>query len=58
MISLVRRDMDRLRGRLFQLVELAGLPDVQERAFKSCIRSTTTYDAQADLEAALRGSER
>jgi hypothetical protein len=57
MIGLVRRDMDRLRGRLFQLVELAGLPDVQERAFKSCIR-TTTYDAQADLEAALRGSER
>jgi hypothetical protein len=52
----VRRDMDRLRGRLFALVEAIGLNDKQERALKSVIR-TTTYDAQADLEATLRRSE-
>ena len=49
----VRQDMDRLRGRLFQLVELADLPAEKANAFKACIR-TTTYDAQAELEALLR----
>jgi hypothetical protein len=49
----LRHDMDRLRGRLFSLVELAALPAPQEKAFKTCIR-TSTYDAQADLEALLR----
>jgi hypothetical protein len=53
MIEQVRRDMDRLRGRLFSLVELASLSAQQEKAFKTCIR-TSTYDAQADLEALLR----
>ena len=52
-ITAVREDMNRLRGRLFELVEAVGLDDRQEAAFKKCIRSTT-YDAQANLEAALR----
>lgn len=54
-IEQVRADMNRLRGRLFQLVEAAGLEEKQESALKGCIR-TTTYDAQADLESALRGT--
>jgi hypothetical protein len=54
MIRQVRQDMDRLRGRLFQLVELADLPPAKAAAFKGCIR-TTSYDAQADLEALARG---
>lgn len=53
LIEQVRRDMDRLRGRLFQLVEATGMADGQQHAFKGCIRSTT-YDAQAELESALR----
>jgi hypothetical protein len=55
MIDQMRADMNRLRGRLFQLVELADLPDGKAQAFKGCIR-TTTYDAQAELEATLRGN--
>ena len=54
LIEQVRNDMNRLRGRLFQLVEAAGLDQKQEDALKGCIR-TTTYDSQADLESALRG---
>ena len=54
LIELVVTDMNRLRGRLFQVVESAGLPAKQESALKGVIRSTT-YDAQADLESALRG---
>jgi hypothetical protein len=53
LIAQVRTDMNRLRGRLFQLIELADLSSRQEAAFKGCVR-TTTYDAQADLEALLR----
>ena len=54
-VDQLRTDMNRLRGRLFQLVEAAGLEDKQEHALKACIR-VTTYDAQADLEALLRQS--
>jgi len=50
---MVRTDMNRLRGRLFQLIEAAGLPDKQEDALKGCVRAQT-YDAQARLEAGLR----
>lgn len=46
--------MNRLRGRLFQLVESWGLDAKREDAMKGCIRSET-YDAEADLESALRG---
>lgn len=53
-VSILREDMNRLRGRLFQAVEACGLPEKQERAFKGLIRQTT-YDAQADLESALKG---
>lgn len=48
-----RKHMDRLRGRLFGLVEAVGFEPKQEAALKRCIR-TTTYDAQADLERTLR----
>jgi hypothetical protein len=53
-IEQVRQDMNRLRGRLFQAVEAVGLPSGQEHAVKGLIR-TITYDAQANLEEALRG---
>ena len=43
-----------VRGRLFGAIEAVGLPERQENAIKGLIRQLT-YDAQADLEAALRG---
>lgn len=52
-IQQVREDMNRLRGRMFQLVEALGLAQKQEDALKRCIR-TTTYDGQANLESLLR----
>lgn len=52
-IRQVREDMNRLRGRLFELTEATGMPTKQELAFKALIRRET-YDAQANLEAALR----
>jgi hypothetical protein len=56
-ISIVREDMDRLRGRLFEVVEAVGFPDGQQDAVKRLIRRTT-YDAQARVEAALRSEGR
>jgi hypothetical protein len=53
-IQQLRGDMDRLRARLFQLVEVADLPARREEAFKGLIR-TLTYDSQATLEQTLRG---
>jgi len=38
---------------MFQAVEAAGLPIKQENALKRLIRQST-YDAQADLEQAVR----
>jgi hypothetical protein len=52
-VGMLRSDMNRLRGRLFQFVEAMGLPEKQESAAKGLIRQLT-YDAQADLESALR----
>lgn len=49
----MRDHMNRLRGRLFGAVEATGMPDKQENAIKGLIRQLT-YEAQADLEAALR----
>lgn len=56
-IEQVRRDMDRLRGRLFSFTEAIGLPQSQEDGMKATIR-TITYDAQRELESTLRASER
>lgn len=52
-IAAMRDHMNRLRGRLFGAVEATGMPDKQENAIKGLIRQLT-YEAQADLEAALR----
>jgi hypothetical protein len=52
-IELVRRDCDRLRGRLFEILEAVGLPNRQCDAAKRVIRRLT-YDMQASLEATLR----
>ena len=54
LIRTVREQGNRLRGRLFQAIEAIGLPEKQENAIKGVIR-TTTYESQANLEAALRG---
>lgn len=55
-IEVVRKDLNRLRGRLFQTIEAVGLPPKQEEAAKALIRQLT-YDTQADLESALRGTD-
>lgn len=55
-ITQVRRGMDRLRGRLFGALEVLNLPDKQEAAFKSLVR-TLTYEDQATLESIIRGEE-
>lgn len=52
-IETMRKDMNRLRGKLFQVVESWGRPEKQELAMKGVIRSVT-YEAQADLESNLR----
>jgi hypothetical protein len=53
LIQGVSDDMNRLRGRMFGLIETAGLPDKQEAAFKSLVRGLT-YDALADVERTLK----
>jgi hypothetical protein len=52
-IAELRQSMNRLRGQLFQWVEMLDAPDRQESAAKGLIR-TLTYAAQADIEAQLR----
>ena len=52
-IDEVREGMDRLRGRLFEVIEATGMPERQEDAAKRVIRRTT-YDVQASIEGALR----
>lgn len=49
----MREELNRLRGRLFGLVESWGLPERQENACKQLVRSIT-YDSQAKLERILR----
>jgi hypothetical protein len=53
-ITEVRTDLDRLRGRLFELVEACGFPPSQAEAAKRLIRRST-YDTQGSLESILRG---
>ena len=52
-IQAVRDSMNRVRGRMFEAIEAAGLPDKQEEAIKRLIRHCT-YETQADLESVLR----
>ena len=52
-IQVARDQFSRLRRNLFEMVEAAGMSPRQERAWKGVIR-TTTYDAQANVEGALR----
>jgi hypothetical protein len=52
----LRDDFDRLRGRLYELVECTGMPDDQQEAFKRLIRRTS-YDVQSRLEGRLRGED-
>lgn len=53
-VSAIRDDCNRLRGRLFGAFEAVGLPEKQENAIKGLVRQLT-YDAQANLEAIIRG---
>ena len=53
-ITQVREDFNRLRGRLFGVIEVTGMPEQQQAAFKGLVRQLT-YDAQAGLESVLRG---
>ena len=54
-ITSIREEMNRLRGRSFQAIEATGMPAKQESAVKAVLRSAS-YDAQAHLEAAVRRS--
>ena len=49
----IRGDFDRLRGRLFEMLEAIGMPERQLDAAKRMIKRQT-YDSQASLEATLR----
>jgi hypothetical protein len=49
----LRESFDRLRGRTFQVIEAAGLPERQETALKGVIRQQT-YTSQAQIESQLR----
>lgn len=49
--------MDRLRGRLFEIVESWGVGEKREQAMKGVIRSTT-YDLQATLEGVVKDGHR
>jgi hypothetical protein len=55
-IQALRDGMNRVRGGLFSAVEAVGLPTKQENALKGLVRQLT-YDAQGNIEAALRGSD-
>ena len=55
-IQQMRNDMDRLRGRLFELFEAFGLPEAQCEAAKRVVRRQT-YDMQTALERDLRGGK-
>lgn len=53
----LRASFDRLRGRLFQVVESVGMPQRQEEAAKGVIR-TVTYDMQRSIEQGARDVRR
>lgn len=55
-LTRLREDMDRLRGRLFELFEAFGLDEPQAEAAKRVVRRTT-YDMQLALERDLRGGK-
>jgi hypothetical protein len=48
-LELLRADFDRLRGRLYELVECTGMAADQADAFKRLIRRQS-YDTQSRLE--------
>lgn len=54
-IPVLRDEMNRLRGKLFMVVEAAGLPVTQEDAVKKLIRQVS-YEVQANVESSLRGT--
>lgn len=53
MIQEVRDEFSRMRAHLFEAIEMAGFPTVQEKGFKGVIR-TITYEGQREIEASLR----
>jgi hypothetical protein len=56
-IPSVRDEMNRLRGGLFSAVEAVGFQSLkQENALKGLIRQLT-YEAQGNIEAAMRRRE-
>lgn len=56
-IKEVRDGFNRIRGGLFSAAEAVGLPTKQENALKGLIRQLT-YDAQSNIEGALRGEHK
>jgi hypothetical protein len=53
LIQTVRDEFSRLRGRMFQAIEMAGMRPKQESGWKGVMRSIA-YDSQTSIEAALR----
>ena len=54
LLAEMRDGFDRLRGRMYELVECTGMPDEQAEAFKRLIRRQS-HDVQSRLEGRLRG---
>jgi hypothetical protein len=54
-LDILNSELNRMRGKLFEVVEATGIPDKQEEAFKRLIRRTS-YDSQNLIASALRGS--
>jgi len=52
-IQMVRDEFSRMRGRMFQAIEMAGMRPKQESGWKGVMRSIA-YDSQIAIEAALR----
>jgi hypothetical protein len=54
-LDILNSELNRMRGKLFEVVEATGIPDKQEEAFKRLIRRTS-YDSQNLIASALRGN--
>lgn len=54
-LDIMNSELNRMRGKLFEVVEAVGLPEIQEEAFKRLVRRTS-FDSQNLIASALRGS--
>ena len=53
-LDVLNVELNRMRGKLFEVVEAVGLPEKQETAIKRLIRSQS-FSSQNLIQSALRG---